>query len=60
MTGLEIFEELVRGQTVYHRCDDAWDLLNQEQLVVAVICPRIAHVSISPTSKPSRPARVGR
>jgi hypothetical protein len=59
-TGLEILDRLLLGQTAFHRCDDAWDLLDHAGLVTAVLCPRKKHVSIAPVTPRVKPARVGR
>ncbi len=58
MTGLEILDRVAFGQTLFHRDRDAWDLLDRDGLVVAVLCPRQAHLSISPlkTHVPPAPA----
>ncbi len=60
MTGLEILNRVALGQTLFHRDDDAWDLLDVDGLVAAVLCPRTHHLSISPPRKRVRPAPVGR
>ena len=59
-TGLEILDRLLLGQTAFHRCDDAWDLLDDAGLVTAVLCPRRRHVSIAPVMPRAEPAGVGR
>jgi hypothetical protein len=60
MTGLEIFDRIAFGRTVFHRDDDAWDLLDEDGLVAAVICPRKSHVSIAPVEPRVSPKPVGR
>ena len=61
MTGLESLSRVAVGQTLFHRDHDAWDLLDGDGLVVAVLCPRTAHLSISPPkSKRATPAPAGR
>jgi len=60
MTGLEILDRLVRGQTVYHRSEDSWDLLDAAGLVTAVLCPHKQHVSIAPLADRRAPAPEGR
>jgi len=55
MTGLEILEELLLGQRVDHRHPHAWDLLNGDNKVVAVLCDRKQHVSIAPCPAPAEP-----
>jgi hypothetical protein len=57
MTGLEILDQLLLGQTAYHRRPDAWDLLDKNGLVIAVLCPRKAFVAFSPVPKRAAPAR---
>jgi hypothetical protein len=47
MTGLEILDRVALGQTLFHRDDHAWDLLDADGFVVAVLCPRSHHLSIS-------------
>jgi hypothetical protein len=56
MTGLEILDQLLIGHTAYHHRLDAWDLLDNGGHVVAVLCPRRAHVSIAPLVRPTTPA----
>jgi hypothetical protein len=60
MTGLEILDKVVVGQTLFHRCDDAWDLIDDRGLVCAVLCPRKQHLSISPVARRVAPAPAGR
>lgn len=59
-SGLEILDRLLLAQTAFHRCDDAWDLLDAAGLVTAVLCPRKKHVSIAPVTPRVAPARVDR
>jgi hypothetical protein len=59
-TGLEIFDRVVYGQTVFHRDHDAWDLIDEDGLVAAVLCPRTSHLSIAIPTKRVRPKPVGR
>jgi len=47
-TGLEIFDKLAYGHTLFHRDGDAWDLLDNQGMVVAVLCPRKTFVSVAP------------
>lgn len=60
MTGLEILNQLLLGRTSFHRSHDAWDLLDGDGRVVAVLCPRQRHVSIAPPAQPGPPAPAGR
>lgn len=56
MSALEIVEEVLRGRTAYHRVDDSWDLLNEQRLVVAVLCTtKRGWVSVYPLQKPAKP-----
>ncbi len=59
-TGLEIFDRVVYGLTVFHRDHDAWDLIDEAGLVAAVLCPRTAHLSIAIPSRRIEPKPVGR
>lgn len=59
-TGLEILDSVVYGRTVFHRDHDAWDLIDDDGLVAAVLCPRKSHLSISIPSKRVPPKSVGR
>ena len=59
-TGLEIFDRVVYGHTVFHRDHDAWDLIDETGLVAAVLCPRSTHLSIVVPSKRVEPKPVGR
>jgi hypothetical protein len=56
-TGLEILDRLLLGHTAYHRRPDAWDLLDSQGRVVAVLCPRQHHVSVAPTDARPTPHR---
>jgi hypothetical protein len=58
--GLEIFDRVVYGHTVFHRDHDARDLLDNDGLVAAVLCPRTSHLSIAIPSKRVEPRPVGR
>ena len=60
MTRLDILDRLLVGHTTFHRVDDAWDLLDEEGLVAAVICPRQKHVSIAEPAKRVAPVPEGR
>ena len=60
MTGLEILDHVAYGHTLFHRDRDAWDLLAVDGRVVAVLCPRTAHLSIAPVGPPSEPVPTGR
>jgi hypothetical protein len=60
VTGLEILDQVLLGQTTFHRCDDAWDLLDENGLVAAVLCPRKQHLSVAPVAQRVPPAPVGR
>jgi hypothetical protein len=60
MTGLEIFDRIAYGQTLFHRDHDAWDLIDVDGLVTAVVFPRAQHVSISPVEKRMPPKPAGR
>jgi hypothetical protein len=60
LTGLEILDRVVYGQTIFHRARDAWDLIDEDGLVAAVLCPRKSHLSISIPSKRVPPKPVGR
>ena len=59
-TRLDILDRLLIGHTVYHRMHDAWDVLDSTGAVVAVLCPRTNHVSISPTQRSRQRAPEGR
>ena len=50
MTGLEIFDRVIYGHMVWRRDHDAWDLIDEDGLVAAVLCPRQRHLSIAPVS----------
>jgi hypothetical protein len=58
VTGLEIFDHVASGQVVFHRDDDAWDLLDEDGLVAAVLCPRKTYLTVSlpPKRVPPKPA----
>ena len=60
LTGLEILDAVVYGQTVFHRDLDAWDLIDEDGLVAAVLCPRSGHLSIAIPTKRVEPKPVGR
>jgi hypothetical protein len=60
MTGLEIFDRVAYGQTLFHRDADAWDLIDEAGLVAAVLSPRAQHLSISLPQSRVKPAPVGR
>ena len=60
MTGLEIFDKVADGQTVFHRDRDAWDLIDDDGLVAAVLCPRTKYLTISVPPKRVPPKPVGR
>jgi len=61
LTGLEIFDRVAYGHMVWHRDRDAWDLLDEDGLVAAVLCPRQHHLSIAPVSgERPEPMPVGR
>jgi hypothetical protein len=60
MTGLEILNKVAYGHTLFHCDDDAWDLIDRDELVAAVLCPRSAHLSISPLKEPAKRVRVGK
>lgn len=61
LTGLEILDRVAYGHTVWHRDRDAWDLLDEDGLVAAVLCPRQHHLSIAPVSgRRVQPKAVGR
>jgi hypothetical protein len=60
VTGLEILNKVALGETLFHRDDDAWDLLDTDGLVAAVLCPRTHHLSISPPRQRVRPVPAGR
>ena len=60
MTGLEILDQVLLGQTAFHRCHDAWDLLDERGLVAAVLCPRKHHLSVAPLAERVPPAPVGK
>jgi hypothetical protein len=55
MTALEILDQLLLGQMAFHRRPDAWDLVDAQGHVPAVLCPRTKRgfVAISPC--PDRP-----
>ena len=59
-SGLEIFDRVVYGHTVFHRDHNAWDLIDESGLVAAVLCPRTSHLSIAIPTKRVEPKRVGR
>src|SRR5438094_705786 len=59
-SGLEIFDRVVYGQTLFHRDHDAWDLIDENGLVAAVLCPRKSHLSISIPRKRVPPKPAGR
>lgn len=58
MSALEILDEVLLGQTTHHRRTDAWDLLDAQQHVAAVICVRKASGFVT-ISLPSGPEREG-
>lgn len=60
MTGLEILDKVAYGHTLFHRDDDAWDLIDRNGFVAAVLCPRSAHLSISPLTEPAERVGVGK
>lgn len=60
MTGLDILDHVAYGQTLFHRDTDAWDLLDADGLVAAVLCPRAYHLSIALPKKRLPPVPVGR
>jgi len=60
VTGLEIFDRVVYGHTVFKRDHDAYDLIDAEGLVAAVLCPRANHLSISLPAKRVAPKPAGR
>jgi hypothetical protein len=60
VTRLDILNRLLVGHTTFHRVDDAWDLLDEDGLVAAVLCPRQNHVSIAEPAKRVPPAPDGR
>jgi hypothetical protein len=60
VTGLEILDRVVLGQMVFHRRPDAWDLLDDEGRVSAVLCPRTDFVAVSPCSPRPFPQLSGR
>jgi hypothetical protein len=60
MTGLEIFDRVAYGLTVFHRDRDAWDLIDEDGLVAAVLCPRSRHLTVSIPVKRVLPKPVGR
>lgn len=60
MTGLEIFDRVVYGHTVFKRDHDAYDLIDAAGLVAAVLCPRTSHLSIAIPTKRVEPKPVGR
>lgn len=59
MTRLDILARVLLGQTAFHRSEDAWDLLDEQRLVAAVLCPRQHHVSVAPLHKRVEPAPEG-
>jgi hypothetical protein len=60
MTGLEILDRIVYGHTVFKRDHDAYDLIDEDGLVAAVLCPRTRHLSIAIPSERVPPKPVGR
>jgi hypothetical protein len=48
------------GHTLFHRDRDAWDLIDANGMVAAVLCPRRTHLSISPLKEPAGRVRVGK
>ena len=60
VTGLEIFNRVVYGQMLFHRDKDAWDLIDEDGLVAAVLCPRTEHLTISLPKKRVKPKPAGR
>ena len=58
MSALEILDEVLLGHTAHHRRGDAWDLLDAQQRVAAVICVRKSSgfVTISLPAGPERRA----
>lgn len=60
MTGLETFDRVVYGHTVFRRDHDAWDLIDEAGLVAAVLCPRTRHLSIAIPNKRVAPKPAGR
>jgi hypothetical protein len=60
MTGLEIFNRVVYGQMLFHRGHDVWDLIDEDGLVAAVLCPRSTHLTISLPKKRAQPKPAGR
>jgi hypothetical protein len=60
MTGLEILDNVAYGHTLFHRDHDAWDVLDSEGLVCAVLCSRTHHLSISPLPRRVPPVPAGR
>lgn len=56
MSALEILDEVLLGQTAHHRRMDAWDLLDAQQRVAAVVCVRkpSGFVTISLPTGPER------
>jgi hypothetical protein len=60
MTGLEILDKVAYGHTLFHRDDDAWDLIDRNGFVAGVLCPRGTHLSISPLAEPAERVKVGK
>ena len=60
MTGLEILDRVVFGHTMFKRDRDAYDLIDADGLVAAVLCPRASHLSISLPAKRVEPKPAGR
>jgi hypothetical protein len=60
--GLEILDRLLLDHYSHHRVNDAWDLLDGQRRVAAVLCPRGDFVAVSLPPGPERlwPERSGR
>jgi hypothetical protein len=58
VTGLEILNKVALGQTLFHRGHDAWDLLDADALVAAVLCPRMHHGRSRPRGTESAQRRL--
>jgi hypothetical protein len=56
---LDILNRLLLGQTAYHRNEEAWDVLGEDGTIVAVLCPRENHVSLSVPQVKRQPGGAG-
>ena len=60
MTGLEVLDRIAYGQTLFHRDHDAYDLLDGNGCVAAVLCPRQSFVAVAIPARRLPPKPVGR